>query len=170
MNAVCARALCTHIIHVQRHRPQTPEEVVPLLCDGGGYHENEISLPKLKTQGAQFLFLLQLLLRAQLRGVPALLLAAVLRARRQPGVAFTADHTVAVRLLREGCEGRVNRSSAQAQHEVQRRLLLDVVVGQRAPVLELFAGENQALLIRRDAARGRRQAEIQARRQESCKR
>ena len=143
---------------------------MPLLCDGGGYHENEISLPKLKTQGAQFLFLLQLLLRAQLRGVPALLLAAVLRARRQPGVAFTADHTVAVRLLREGCEGRVNRSSAQAQHEVQRRLLLDVVVGQRAPVLELFAGENQALLIRRDAARGRRQAEIQARRQESCKR
>ena len=34
---------------------------------------------------------------------------------------------------------------------MQRRLLLDVVVGERAAVLELFAGENEALLVRRDA-------------------
>jgi hypothetical protein len=34
---------------------------------------------------------------------------------------------------------------------VQSRLLLDVVVGQRAPVLQLLAGEDEALLIRRDA-------------------
>ena len=30
-------------------------------------------------------------------------------------------------------------SAAQAQHQVQRALLLDVIVGQRAPVLELLA-------------------------------
>ena len=30
---------------------------------------------------------------------------------------------------------------------MERRLLLDVVVAQRAPVLELLAGENQTLLV-----------------------
>ena len=42
-------------------------------------------------------------------------------------------------------------AAAQAQHQVQRRLLLDVVVGQRAAVLELLAGEDEALLVRGDA-------------------
>ena len=34
---------------------------------------------------------------------------------------------------------------------MERRLLLDVVVGERAAILELLAGEDQALLVRRDA-------------------
>ena len=34
---------------------------------------------------------------------------------------------------------------------MKRRLLLDIVVGQRSSILELFAGENQTLLIRGDA-------------------
>jgi len=34
---------------------------------------------------------------------------------------------------------------------VQRALLLDAVVGQRAAILQLLAGKDQALLIRRDA-------------------
>jgi hypothetical protein len=34
---------------------------------------------------------------------------------------------------------------------VEGRLLLDVVVGKGAAVLELLAGEDQALLVRRDA-------------------
>jgi hypothetical protein len=34
---------------------------------------------------------------------------------------------------------------------VERRLLLDVVVAQGAAVLELLAGEDEALLVRRDA-------------------
>jgi hypothetical protein len=42
-------------------------------------------------------------------------------------------------------------TAAQSQHEVQGRLLLNVVVGQRAPVLQLLAREDQALLVRRDA-------------------
>ena len=42
-------------------------------------------------------------------------------------------------------------STTQTEHEVQRRLLLNVVVGQSAPVLELFASEDESLLIRRDA-------------------
>ncbi len=42
-------------------------------------------------------------------------------------------------------------AAAQAQHQVQRGLLLDVVVGQRAAVLQLLAGKDQALLVGRDA-------------------
>ena len=43
-------------------------------------------------------------------------------------------------------------AATQAEHQVERRLLLDVVVGQGAAVLKLLAGEDQALLVRRDAA------------------
>ena len=41
-------------------------------------------------------------------------------------------------------------STAQAQHKVERRLLLDVVVRKRAAVLELLAGEDETLLVRGD--------------------
>merc|ERR1712138_394148 len=41
--------------------------------------------------------------------------------------------------------------AAQAEHQVQRRLLLDVVVRERAAVLELLAGEDEPLLVGRDA-------------------
>eukprot|EP00962_Isochrysis_galbana_P011696 scaffold3299_cov116-Isochrysis_galbana.AAC.1 len=42
-------------------------------------------------------------------------------------------------------------ATAEAQHQVKGRLLLDVVVRQRAAVLELLAREDQTLLVRRDA-------------------
>ena len=42
-------------------------------------------------------------------------------------------------------------AAAEAQHQVQGRLLLDVVVRQGAPILQLLAGEDQALLVGRDA-------------------
>lgn len=42
-------------------------------------------------------------------------------------------------------------SASQPQDEVQRGFFLDVVVGQGAAVFELFAGEDEALLVRRDA-------------------
>ena len=42
-------------------------------------------------------------------------------------------------------------TSSQPKDEVQRGLLLNVVVSQRAAVLQLLAGEDQALLIRRNA-------------------
>ena len=46
----------------------------------------------------------------------------------------------------------VNESaSPQPEHEVQRRLLLNVVVRERSAVLQLLARENQPLLIRRNA-------------------
>merc|ERR1719447_2668693 len=42
-------------------------------------------------------------------------------------------------------------SSSEAEDQMERRLLLDVVVRQGAAVLELLAGENKALLVRWDA-------------------
>ena len=42
-------------------------------------------------------------------------------------------------------------ATAQAQHQVERRLLLDVVVGQGAAVLKLLAGKDEALLVGGDA-------------------
>lgn len=42
-------------------------------------------------------------------------------------------------------------TTSEAEDEVKRRLLLDVVVGESATVLELLAGEDQALLVRWDS-------------------
>ncbi len=42
-------------------------------------------------------------------------------------------------------------AAAETQHEVQSRLLLDVVVRERATVLELLPGEDETLLIRGNA-------------------
>lgn len=42
-------------------------------------------------------------------------------------------------------------AAAQAQHQVERRFFLDVVVAEGAAILELLASENQALLVGRDA-------------------
>uniref|UniRef100_A0A452YL76 Uncharacterized protein n=1 Tax=Aegilops tauschii subsp. strangulata TaxID=200361 RepID=A0A452YL76_AEGTS len=39
---------------------------------------------------------------------------------------------------------------AEAEDQVRRRLLRDVVAGQRAPVLQLLPGEDEPLLVRRD--------------------
>lgn len=46
---------------------------------------------------------------------------------------------------------RFHHATAQAQHQVQRALLLDVVVRKRAAVLQLLAGEDQTLLVRGNA-------------------
>ena len=42
-------------------------------------------------------------------------------------------------------------AAAQPQHQVERGLLLDVVVRQRAAILELLARKDQALLVRRNS-------------------
>ena len=43
------------------------------------------------------------------------------------------------------------RATAQAEHQVQRAFLLDVVVSQGAAVFQLLASEDQALLVRGNA-------------------
>merc|ERR1719198_1607430 len=49
------------------------------------------------------------------------------------------------RLARQSLDEDLH-AAAQAQHEVERRLLLNVVVRERAAVLELLAREDEALL------------------------
>ena len=46
---------------------------------------------------------------------------------------------------------RLGSSARTTQHQMQRGLLLDVVVAQCAAVLQLLAREDQALLVRGDA-------------------
>lgn len=41
-------------------------------------------------------------------------------------------------------------ASPKPQYKVKRRLLLNVVVGEGASIFELFTGEDQTLLVRRD--------------------
>ena len=65
-------------------------------------------------------------------------------------VALAADLLLAVVLLRKVGKRGVDGTATQAEHEVERRLLLDVVV-RGAAVLPLLAREDEALLIRRDA-------------------
>jgi hypothetical protein len=71
--------------------------------------------------------------------------------RWQTCVALAADHLIAVVLGGERLERRLDDAATETEHQVQSRLLLDVVVGQSAAVLELLAGEDQALLVRGNA-------------------
>ena len=43
------------------------------------------------------------------------------------------------------------RTSAEAQDQVERAFFLYVIIGQRTALIELFAGENEALLVGGDA-------------------
>eukprot|EP00197_Chlamydomonas_leiostraca_P002840 CAMPEP_0202857520 /NCGR_PEP_ID=MMETSP1391-20130828/425_1 /ASSEMBLY_ACC=CAM_ASM_000867 /TAXON_ID=1034604 /ORGANISM="Chlamydomonas leiostraca, Strain SAG 11-49" /LENGTH=191 /DNA_ID=CAMNT_0049536329 /DNA_START=188 /DNA_END=764 /DNA_ORIENTATION=+ len=77
--------------------------------------------------------------------------SAVLGAGVQASVALAADHLVLVVLAGQDLQGGLNDATAQAQHQVEGGLLLDVVVSQGAAVLQLLAGEDQTLLVRRNA-------------------
>ena len=71
--------------------------------------------------------------------------------RWQACVALAADHLIAVVLGGERLERRLDDATAQTEDQVESRLLLDVVVGEGAAVLELLARKDQALLVRRNA-------------------
>ena len=48
-------------------------------------------------------------------------------------------------------EPRTTQTAPETKHKMDGRLLLDVVVGESAVVFELFAGEDETLLVGRDA-------------------
>lgn len=75
------------------------------------------------------------------------LLAAVDCTGVQACVALVADHLVTVVLLGKLTKGWLHDATVQAQHQLQGGLLLDVVVGQGAAILQVFAGEYQLLLL-----------------------
>ena len=51
----------------------------------------------------------------------------------------------------EDAAGNLAVPATEAEHEVEGALLLDIVVREGAAILELLAGEDQTLLVRRDA-------------------
>ena len=63
---------------------------------------------------------LDLLLQAELVGSATLLLTAVGRAKRQPGVALPAHLGVAVIRASEGGQSGLDDAAAEAEHQVQR--------------------------------------------------
>ncbi len=64
----------------------------------------------------------------------ALSLSAVGGLEGEGGVALAADFLIAVELLGDGGDGGVHNTSSESQHQVEGRLLLDVVVGKTATV------------------------------------
>ena len=62
-------------------------------------------------------------------------------------VALAADHLLAVVLGGESLERGLNDTTTETEDKVKSRLLLDVVVGKGAAILELLSGEDQALLV-----------------------
>ena len=68
----------------------------------------------------------------------------------EPGVALPADHLVAVVPLGQDTQGGLDDSSPQSEDQVEGGLLLDVVVRQSPPILQLLPGKDQPLLIRRN--------------------
>ena len=71
------------------------------------------------------------------------------------GGLLAADHLVLIVLARERLQRGLNNSTTEPEYEVERGLLLDIVVRQSAAILQLLPGEDQTLLVRRDSyARG----------------
>ena len=91
--------------------------------------------------------LLQLLLGAELAAVTALLLTAVVGTLGQTSVALAANHLLAVVLLGEGSEGRLDDSSSQLEQNLHGGVLSDVVVANHLGVLQLLASEHHALVV-----------------------
>lgn len=81
----------------------------------------------------------------------ALSLTAVGGTRGQTSIALAADVLLAVVLGSELLKRGLDDTTTETEHKVEGRLLLDVVVGKSAAVLELLASENQTLLVRGDA-------------------
>ena len=78
--------------------------------------------------------------------------AAVSGLHGQPGVTLSANHLFALECSCESSEGWLNLAGAETtatkpQDQVEGRLLLNIVIGKGASVLELLSCEDKTLLI-----------------------
>jgi hypothetical protein len=85
-----------------------------------------------------------------------LALAAVGGLGWESGITLSANHFLALVSSGESSEGRLDldaseTASTESEHEMESGLLLDVVVRKSSSVLELLTGEDESLLIGRDA-------------------
>jgi len=65
------------------------------------------------------------------------------------------DRVIGLHVQSDGLSGQrfhenLHRTTSQSQHQVQSRLLLDVIIGQSPAILQLFSRKDQSLLLRRD--------------------
>jgi hypothetical protein len=93
--------------------------------------------------------------------VTALLLTAVSSTGRKTSIALAADHLFAVVLGSKSLQGRFDDTTTETEDQVQGGLLLDVVVGQSAAILELLTSKDKTLLIRRNSYCDREKETIQ---------
>ena len=99
---------------------------------------------------------LHLLLGADVTVVATLALAAVDGLGWETSVALAADHLLALVDTSESGQrwldlDAADTATAETEHQMESGLLLDVVVAESAAVFELLSGEDQSLLIGRDA-------------------
>ena len=99
---------------------------------------------------------LNLLLWSDITVVTALSLSAVGGLWWKTSIALSADHFLALELSGESSKSWLNldgthTSASESEHQMEGRLLLDVVVGKGSSVLKLFTGEDESLLIWWDA-------------------
>ena len=106
--------------------------------------------------GALVISALELLLWSEIAVVTALSLSAVGGLWWKTSVAFSANHFVALVFSGESSEGGLDldrslTTTSESEHQVEGGLLLDVVIRQGSSVFQLLTGEDQSLLIGRDA-------------------
>src|SRR5580692_2388066 len=63
----------------------------------------------------------------------------------------TSQATTEAQHCTDGQSQRQGKVTKVGPTQMKRALLLNIVIGERTPILELLARENQALLVRRDA-------------------
>ena len=77
----------------------------------------------------------------------ASLLTAVVSTRRKTRVALTADHLLAVVLLGESSQGRLDHTTSHLEEHFKGGLSSNVVGTNGLRVLELLTGEHKALVL-----------------------
>ena len=97
--------------------------------------------------------LLKLLLRPQLVGTATLLLSAVGGTRRKTSIALAANLLITVVLPSQHSKRRLDGTTTKTKNQMEGGLLLDVVVGEGAAVLELLTSED--LFFKRERERER---------------
>ena len=83
--------------------------------------------------------------------MPALLLSAVRCLGRKTCVALAANLFLTIEFPRQHRKGWVVNTASETQDQVERRLLLDVIIGKSTAILQLLSRKNQPLLIRRNS-------------------
>lgn len=83
--------------------------------------------------------------------MPALLLSAVCCLRREACVALAANLFLTIEFLRQQSKGWVVDTTSETQDQVERRLLLDIIIRKCTAILQLLSRKNQPLLIRWNA-------------------